>query len=50
MSQNTSYASKELVEDTDETTSEVVEDEEAPLKNRLKDFYFNQTKCEFEDC
>ena len=51
MSENTSYdCSKEIVEDLTETSSDVVGDEEAPLKNRLKDFYFSQTKCEFEGC
>ena len=41
-------ASVEIVED--ETSADVEDEEKPAFGNRLKDFYFNETKCEFKDC
>ena len=52
MSDNGTYtASPEIVEDdTSNTSTEIAEDEEVAVPNRLKDFYYNEAKCEFRDC
>ena len=40
-------ASVEIIDDEIQPDAE---DEEIPVPNRLKDFYFNETKCEFKGC
>ena len=38
------------VEIVADETSPDAEDEKEVVTNRLKDFYFTETKCEFKDC